>query len=376
MKKIKILHVINSLHFGGAESLMRDVINSTDKHLFENKVCYLRKYGEIGRELDEKGIKLVFCKSLPRIRFFRNFGSILQSEKPCIIHTHVHLDNFWIANCKKFFANSELICHVQNQQSHKGVLKRWRAIIYLQCAARLAYRLIAVSNGVFEHLVHYFKIPRAKLQYIPNAIDTDKFDPQKVVISMRPVFTRNSPNTIIIGSVGNISAQKDYRNLIHAVRILSDLNPDLHVKVLIAGASSPLQDDLEKTIRKLALSDRIYFLGSIDWVPEFLKNIDIYVQSSRFEGLPCSVIEAMSMEKPVVATDVAGTKELVKNGFTGLLVPPGDSKGLALTLEKMISLGSKREELGVAGRKSILKKYSIEPVVDAIQEVYKAAMSQ
>jgi glycosyltransferase involved in cell wall biosynthesis len=236
--------------------------------------------------------------------------------------------------------------------------------------------MVAVSNGVLKHMMNYFGIPKRKIEVIPNAIDTERFDLEKVVASRHPAFIRESPNTVILGSVGNISNQKDYGNLIHAVRVFSDKNPETSIKVLIAGESSPLQEELQRTVKELGLSNNTCFLGAIDWVPEFLKSIDIYVQSSRFEGLPCAVLEAMSMQKPVIATSVPGSEELIENEITGLLVPPGDSQKLAGAIEEMISLGSKSLELGVAARKRVIQTYSIKPIVKNIQKLYEAAVRQ
>jgi glycosyltransferase involved in cell wall biosynthesis/SAM-dependent methyltransferase len=141
------------------------------------------------------------------------------------------------------------------------------------------------------------------------------------------------PDGVLIGSVGRLTIQKGYDILARAARRVCDLHPRVRFAVVADG---PLRADLSALITQLGIADRFHLCGFQQDPTAFLAAIDIFVSSSRWEGLPLVVVEAMLQGKPVVATNVGGNSEIVKTGSTGTLVPPEDPNALANALLAML----------------------------------------
>ena len=169
---------------------------------------------------------------------------------------------------------------------------------------------------------------------IRNAVD--------VAAAYRSRHDRAVPRLI---AVGRLKAPKDFLTLIRAVAALSEGS----FEALIVG-DGPDRAVVEAEIRRLGLEGRVRLVGERDDVPKLLADSDVFVLSSRSEGLPVSVLEAMAAELPVVASSVGGLAELVVDGETGILVPPGDAPTLAAALGRLIEGRAERRRLGAAGR--------------------------
>jgi glycosyltransferase involved in cell wall biosynthesis len=169
---------------------------------------------------------------------------------------------------------------------------------------------------------------------IRNAVD--------VSASARSRHDRAIPRLI---AVGRLKAPKDFLTLVRAFAEL----PEGSFEALIVG-DGPDRAAVEAEVRRLGLEKRVSLAGERDDVPALLADSDVFVLSSRSEGLPVSVLEAMAAELPVVASGVGGLSELVVDGETGLLVPPGDVAALAAALGRLIADRDLRRTLGAAGR--------------------------
>jgi glycosyltransferase involved in cell wall biosynthesis len=169
---------------------------------------------------------------------------------------------------------------------------------------------------------------------IRNAVD--------VSAASRARHDRATPRLI---AVGRLKAPKDFLTLIRAFAAL----PEGSFEALIVG-DGPDRGAVEDEIRRHRLKERARLVGERSDVPALLADSDLFVLSSRSEGLPVSVLEAMAAELPVVASDVGGLAELVVDGETGILVPPGDAPALAAALGRLIEDRALRQTLGAAGR--------------------------
>ena len=166
-------------------------------------------------------------------------------------------------------------------------------------------------------------------------------------------------------AVGRLKAPKDFMTL---VRVLAAL-PAESFEALIVG-DGPDLPELEAEIRRLGLEDRVELAGERSDVPELLAASDVFVLSSRSEGLPVSVLEAMAAELPVVASAVGGLAELVEDGETGILVPAGDESALAQALRTLVGDPGLRRKLGAAGRARAEAQFDLDAFRRAHLELY------
>ena len=189
---------------------------------------------------------------------------------------------------------------------------------------------------------------------IHNAVD--------VAAAPRSRHDRPAPRLI---AVGRLKAPKDFLTLIRALTAL----PDVPFEVLIVG-DGPDREDLETEIRGLGLESRVRLAGERSDVAELLAGSDVFVLSSRSEGLPVSVLEAMAAELPVVASDVGGVSELVVDGETGMLVPPDNETALAAALGRLVENRELRKTLGAAGRARAGELFDLDAFRRAHVELY------
>jgi len=131
-----------------------------------------------------------------------------------------------------------------------------------------------------------------------------------------------------------------------------------------------LRPDIERRVDELGLRESTRLVGMQEEVAPYLAVMDIYLMSSQFEGLPVALLEAMSMQLPVVATPVGGIREAVANGHTGLLVPAGDAAAMAAAALELIDDQNRRRAMGDAGRKRVQQSFSLARAVRETEEVY------
>jgi glycosyltransferase involved in cell wall biosynthesis len=195
---------------------------------------------------------------------------------------------------------------------------------------------------------------------IPNAVD----------VGATPVSAgeRSTPRIV---SVGRLKAPKDFQTLARALSLL----PQGSFEALIVG-DGPDRSALERTLRRLGLDESVRLAGARDDVPSLLADADVFVLSSRSEGSPVSVIEAMAAGLPVVASRVGGVPELVEDGETGFLVPPEDPQALTRVLARLLEDHTLRRRLGDAGRQRARREFDLAPFRRAHVELYSRELAK
>jgi glycosyltransferase involved in cell wall biosynthesis len=188
---------------------------------------------------------------------------------------------------------------------------------------------------------------------IHNAVDVAAF--------AAPDRPRGIPQVV---SIGRFAFPKDFATLVEA---LTATRADYRAAFVGEG---PLLPEIAATIRQRGLTERIDLLGNRGDVRGVLASADVFVLSSRSEGFPVSILEAMAAGLPVVATDVGGVAESVIDGETGLLVPPGDPGALAAALDRLLTDGALRLGLGAAGRERVRRHFDLTDFRRAHVELY------
>jgi glycosyltransferase involved in cell wall biosynthesis/uncharacterized membrane protein len=194
---------------------------------------------------------------------------------------------------------------------------------------------------------------------VHNAVDLRTF---------RVAATRGEPPQII--SVGRFAYPKDHVTL---VRAMASVESDF--RAILVG-EGPDQPALANEVRRLGLAPNVELLGARSDVPELLAGADVFVLSSRSEGLPMSVLEAMAAGLPVVATDVGGVSELVLEEETGLLVPRGDTTALAQALERLLRDEDLRRRMAASARARVERKFDLTSFQEAHVELYRRELER
>ena len=201
--------------------------------------------------------------------------------------------------------------------------------------------------------------PGATTTVIPNAVD--------VSAAPRAALTGEPPRVV---SVGRLKEPKDFVSL---VRALAQVDAPFRAAIIGDGPDRSL---IEEAIRATGLGDRVELLGERADVPAQLAASDVFVLSSLSEGMPISVLEAMAAGLPVVASAVGGVPELVVEGETGLLVPPGDPDALGAALQRVLADGELRRSLGAAARRRAEERFDLGPFREAHVTLYLEALAR
>ena len=258
--------------------------------------------------------------------------------------------------------------------------RQYRFYFTVEKLAALITDLILSQN--YEDITTAKKLslcPPEKVRYLGNGVDIHRFKRDRLDPTYQTQLRKSLgiPETsdLIIGTVGRITRKKGSEYLIEAAAKLHPHFPNLHVLVIGGQLSTdpePFQAKLMEKIHTLGLDKHVTLTGERQDIPEILGILDIFtLPTFTHEGLPRSILEAMSIGLPVVATDIRGCREAVVHGKTGLIVPPQNSEKLAEALGTLMSNPQLRQVYGKASRERIEAEYDEELVFQRLTEFYK-----
>ena len=238
----------------------------------------------------------------------------------------------------------------------------------LRLSDRLSHAVTVNSPAVAGSLVRLGVATNDKLTVVPNAIDFGRFVSVDRHQRLRAKLGLRADEFLWL-AVGRLDRSKDYPNLVRAFKRLTALQPDARLAIAGEGALEP---DVRRLIRDLDLVERVTMLGLRVDMPEIYQACDALVLSSAWEGMPNVVLEAMASKIPVVATNVGGVSEVVRDGHTGFVVPPGDHVALSDAMVRMMALPEDvRRSFGESGYAAVRSEFSIEKVVDQWEDLFK-----
>ncbi len=259
----------------------------------------------------------------------------------------------------KFITGKPTIIEVQGEIFRKSGNRQNLKSRLLQRIGRFAMkhaaRIRVISHSIFNQ-VREQGIPESKIHLVSLRVDLNLFNP----LSMSNINSFGDKMGIIkIGYVGRLVEGKGLEDLFGAIAILKRQNLELRAWSFVIYGTGPLEAKLKKIAESLKISDIIEWRGFVPYskVPEALSQIDIFVYPSWHEGFGRSIMEALAMEKAVVATRVGGIPDLIKDGKNGFLVESHNSEALAEKIEELMQNKDLREKFGKAGREWVSKNY-------------------
>lgn len=230
----------------------------------------------------------------------------------------------------------------------------------------LATHVIANSEAAKRLLVEDFRIPAERVHVLHNGLDFEQFAQARG--DRRRVHPKLAPEAKLILNVANMNSEiKGHGVLIEAARLVSATMPEARFAFVGDGLLRP---HLEERVRALGLQGHIYFLGPRKDVPEILASGDVFAFSSLAEGLPNAVLEAMAVGLPVVATRVGGIPEIIRDGASGLLVPPNDPQALAKAILRVLSDPALAAKLACASQARARSQFSFDRLIEDLEKRY------
>lgn len=250
-------------------------------------------------------------------------------------------------------------CHDDFKEDFLGRVMRMWYLLFIG-------RLLTVSEKVRGFFKVNGKIP-AKVVTVYNGVDAAVYDPEAVPAGAREELGIER-GSFLIGLIGSLDENKGHQYLLEAIRLLK--SEGFALKCIICG-KGPERGNLEALARSNGLSTDVLFLGFRRDVPRIMKSLDaLVVPSVHTEACSMTILEAQAMGLPVIATSISGNPELVAEGLTGLLVPPGDSEALAEAIKSLIRDPVSRLRMGRRARETVLERFTIERNVRKTEEIF------
>ncbi len=338
--KIRVLEILASLRRAGAEHLAVSIACRLDRDIFEPAVVSMFDPFPGGLEpaLAHCGVPTWHLgkHSGLDLRMYPRLMKAFREFRPHVIHTHSYVLRYTLP--ASLGVASPAMVHTVHNLAGKEVetLGRWVHRI----GFRLGVRPVAVAAEVARSVESTYGM--TGVETIPNGIDTDHFHQPALRDEWRSArgFTDHD---ILITSVARLEPQKNTLGLIDA--FATALGSDSRCHLLLAGDGS-MREAARKRGAEHGLAERIHLLGVVSDVPALLAGSDGFALASDWEGNPMSVMEAMAAGLPVVATAVGGVPELIDDGVTGILVPPGDGVAFASALASLVRNPEIRKEIG------------------------------
>jgi len=254
--------------------------------------------------------------------------------------------------------------------SHSQLL-RWCVLQVERWLGRRATDLvIAVSRSEWQVAREKLMVPAGRLTVVENAVDAAEFGQLEPAGVARDRLGLD-PDRLTVGFVGRLVRQKGLGTLLLAARRVMDAG--LAVQWLLVG-EGPEESALRRTAAGLNLSEHVVFAGYRSDIPTALAAMDLVILPSWYEGLPYTLLEAMAAGRAVVASDVVGNRDLVRDGVDGVLVPPGDAAALALAMQTILVDSAQRHRLGQAARASALARPTPAETAGQVLELYRRTM--
>ncbi len=238
-----------------------------------------------------------------------------------------------------------------------------------QALGRITDRLIALSPTEAQTALARKIVPAERLATIPNGIvSAETALPERAALRQREGWG-DGP---IVGTVSRMTAQKDPGTWLRTAALVAQARPDVRFIWIWGGEQ---EREVRAMVRVLGLEGRVQFLGYRPDARELMAAWDVFLLTSRFEGLVYSVIEALAAGTPVVATDVVGTRDIIRHGETGLLAPAGDAAALAAAVLGLLADAAEARRLAEAGRRDVLARFSVERMVAQTAALYQALLA-
>lgn len=355
MKRTKIIYIITSLGFGGAEMMLLDLARRLPEERFEVKVATVVGGGPLVSDFREAGIEVRVFEKKGKISLgvIWKIWRFLRQERPEIVHTHLFGGDTWGRAAAILARVPTIISTEHNTNLDEGWIKRKVKKFF----SFFTKKIVAVSEAVRAYSVARDRIKAKKIVVIPNGIDLQKF------VSL-PEKEFGAPP--VIGTIGRLEEQKGHKYLLEALNQIKTIP-----WILWVVGDGSLKTQLERLAKDLNMRERIIFLGARKNIPEILSGIDIFVMPSLWEGLGLAVLEAAAAGKPIVASRVGGIPEIINDGETGILVEPKNVKSLADGLEHVLLGVAEAKAMGERARKFVSENYGVERVAGDYEKLYR-----
>ena len=356
--KIKILHVVSGDLWAGAEAQALVLIAQLVKRPEFDIRAILFNDGRLAREMAMTGAKVSVINEsrYSSLAILKRLTDSLRNDGVGIVHTHGYKQHALGSLAAKLAGVGSVVTTVHGLTELYSGIKRHKMSLYRTldgvCTRNFTDWVVAVSDNIKRQLEKQAKIKRVVT--IHNGIEIERVRPRT-----SPELVRRdlgiSPDDAVVGTVGRLVPVKGLEYLLLAA--LGLRHQLRNAKYLIVG-DGVSRSQLQEVVEQTGLKDKVIFSGYREDVYDLINAMDVFVLPSIDEGIPTVLLEAMALQKPIVATSVGGIPELICDGHTGFLVQPKNALALGTCIKRLISNCQVSREMGLRARARIEQDYT------------------
>lgn len=352
-RKLRVCHLSLTLCTGGLERLLVDFARFYDSDQFELEFVALGETGAPAEDIQKLGCPVIhFPLTAPgKLGRIRQLQEFFREKNYDLLHTHNAYPHFYGTLAGRLAGIPAIVQTRHGRRFGNTFNERLQFAI----ASRLADRVIPVSDDTGNRCREVGWLSQSKVTRIWNGIDVDRFAFSGPAAQMRAI------------TVSRLSPEKDLATLLKAVRLVKETIPEFELMIVGDG---PERERLEQITAALHLESRVRFLGERNDVPDLLTQAGFYVSSSLTEGISLTLLEAMSVGLPIVATSVGGNPEIVQQPDTGLLVPSANAALLSDAICEMCSQPQKWLAMGQAARERVEQHFNVRSMIKDYEHLY------
>jgi glycosyltransferase involved in cell wall biosynthesis len=368
-RRIRVLHIVQSLNYGGMERLIADLVRRVDPDRFESHVLALQYLGRFSEGLDQFAT-LHVADPLPRYSMVWPGPLIRQIRRigPDVVHSH---SGVWYKG--SLAARRAGVRRVVHTEHGRGKPDPWEARVLDGLASRRTDRVVAVSDVLAGQLAATVVRHPERIRVIRNGVDTLAYRPRPDRGAVRRELGL-APEIPILGSIGRLEQIKGFDVMLEAFAKLRSGWSGGPAPVLVVAGDGAERPRLAVRIGEHALQGEVHLLGWRDDVHALHESFTLYTMSSRSEGTSLSLLEAMSAGLCPVVTDVGGNAAVLGPELGHRLVPSEDAAALAAAWHDALLDRSRREQDSLAARRRVEEVFGIDAMVRAYETLYATPM--
>ena len=394
-RKINVMQLILNLDIGGAQEVVRTLVDYLDSDACVSVVCTFRD-GPLRRDIEQLGVKVEVLPDrhhsivafplfiIEMVRIWRALVGLIDKYDIDLVQTHLLRTLDFLVLLLRYrtrlrvvlwtFHNAIFVLAEKDLPNLKWLLKPkiFTHNLLYRLTAPLVDSFIAVSDEVNDAMVEVIGPIQDKITVICNGVDVKRYRQPVDRGSVRGRLGLDA-SVHLIAVVATLKEQKGHRYLVEAMSTIVSQNSNVHALFIGDGA---LKAELQAQVNRLNLGEHIHFLGSRHDVPELLAASDLFVLPSLWEGLSIALLEAMAASKPIVGTAVSGTTQVMIPDKTGLIVPPGDSQALANAITDLLSDPVRAQAMGEAAYQHVEDCYGAQKQADEHLALYQRLLAR
>ncbi len=380
---IRLLHVINNLHMGGAETVLVRLLSRLDRRRWSPRVISLIGTGPAAQRLQELEIPVTAIgmrRGVPGPRVLARLAVEIRNARPQLVQTWLYHANLLGGLASRLVRPGVPV--VWNLRNNGPIRRRDKASTYWtsRACATLSRRVperILVNSQAGRHRHTELGYDPERMEVIANGFDVERFRPSETARAELRRELGVGHEAQLVGMAARFNPQKDFEVLMAAAAGLMNRHPDLHM-LLCGPGIGPENRELADVASAAGCGSRLHLMGLRDDMPRWQAALDVATLASYVEGIPNTIGEAMACGVPCVVTDVGGAGELVgRDGKAGRLVPIRDAVAFETAIDGLLSLPAEaRRQIGAEARRRIAERFSIETMVERFEATWTEILSQ